>query len=78
MKPSESREVILSAWQEVCGRVTEIADEGRQVRLALDGKGVVLVRLPATFRAPGIRTGGMVAILRTDDPGREYLVRALD
>ena len=76
LKPSESREVTLSSWQEIRGRVTEIADEGRHMRLALEDKGsVVVVHLPASFRAPGVRVGATVAILRTDDPVREYLVR---
>jgi len=78
-KPLESREVTLSAWQEVRGRVTEIADEGQRVRLALeDGRGVVLLRLPAALREPDVRVGAHVAILRTDEPGREYVGRTLD
>lgn len=79
VKPAEPRQVTLSPWQEVRGLVREITEDERKVRVVLeDGGDVIVVGLPAPTQGPPIQVGTTVAILRTDEPGREYLVRTSD
>lgn len=79
LKPTQPREVTLSPWQEVRGLLREVQEEGDGVRFVLEERGdLVALRLPRTLQGPRIRGGATVAILRTDGPGPEFVVRTLD
>lgn len=81
LRPAETREVTLSPWQEVRGRVRMVAEDGPRVQISLEnenGGDEMGIRLPGPRREPELRVGARVAILRTDEPGREYIVRTLD
>ena len=79
LNPAEPRDVTLSPWQEVRGRVTRVTEDGPRVQVSLeDGGDVMGIHLPGPRRKPELRVGTRVAILRTDEPGREYIVRTLD
>lgn len=72
-------EVILNPWEEVTGTVGEVVTVGNGLRVTLetpDGRAVLI--LGKQPRGPNRLTrGARVAILRTDDPAREYVVRRI-
>ena len=70
---------MLGLWQESLGNVREIRERGDTAVLTLEGVGDIALRndrdlISKLRRARGQRVG----ILRTDVPGKEYILRQLD
>ena len=76
LKPADARAVELESWQEVRGIVREVVRQGVSMRLIVDGAGgAVAITLPASAGCDNLTKGTRVAILRTDEPTREYVIR---
>ncbi len=79
LKPGHVRVVAIQPWAEVRGLVREVVQDGLRVRVVLeDGGDTFAVVMPDAPCIIEIQVGMTVAIMRTDDAGREYVVRTLD
>lgn len=73
--PYERKLVILSPYMEVVGPFAELEEHDGALFAEIAGHSVVLPRELKDALAPHL--GSRIAILRTDIPGKEYLIRSL-
>jgi len=69
----------LNLWEEGLGNVREIRERGDTAVLTLEGVGDIILRNDRSLISKLRRARGQrIGILRTDVPGKEYILRQLD
>ncbi|MEM3646462.1 MAG: hypothetical protein QXM87_08985 [Candidatus Bathyarchaeia archaeon] len=75
-----ANEVNLGRWEEIVGRLKALMNngDGTTTLIFMVNLRVVKVKVPDETQVSSKLLGRRVGLLRTDDPGRPYIIRVIE